>query len=109
MGVLQEPEEASAYYDLSQYAHYEQPAEEAAASRALLARLTRDAAADGDTGTSGSTGSGFLTQPCDTKTNAARISRTLADRMFPTLQTAVRSTFHLVIVTSWASHCFRCL
>jgi len=42
-----EPEEASAYYDLSQYEHYEQPAEEDAASRALLARLKRDAEADG--------------------------------------------------------------
>ena len=42
-----EPDEASAYYDLSQYEHYEQPAEEDAASRALLARLKRDAEADG--------------------------------------------------------------
>jgi len=37
-----EPYEASQYYDLSQYEHYEQPATDDAASRALFARLNLD-------------------------------------------------------------------
>ena len=41
--------EASQYYDLSQYEHYEQPATDDAASRALLARLsTPSSPLDGD-------------------------------------------------------------